>query len=398
MLILALMTAQYATAIGVSPGTVAIDNMVRGGYAERTLMLSTAGNQEITFTLQADGEIKDWISFVSNETQLVLRRKSALPIKVRINVSSNAQGGQHDGRIIITTLYTGNETVNVSGARFMPGLIVRVTLNVTDVIIRGYAIRSLSVKNTEQDYPVEFTLSVENTGNVIVTPNLRITLLDSEMRTLNRTLDYHDTPVLPTIIQQFFIQMPTKGLRLDDYYANVTSDLGYENMLSFKILPQGTYLIFKGILDGMSANTTQTAAGENVNIMASFRNDGDARIEEAKLKAEVYLTSEEWDTKKLAGVIEGKPRSVEKGENSTLSAVFTPKQPGTYLLEGVVVYSGKRTDVKTLLINVKEPKRESTQSFITLIMQWREEIGGVIAIIAVAALIAYLKRRQKNKI
>ena len=48
-----------AVSIGVSPGNVMFDNMLKGGYAERTVKVTTNSNEDIIARLDVSGEIAD---------------------------------------------------------------------------------------------------------------------------------------------------------------------------------------------------------------------------------------------------------------------------------------------------------------------------------------------------
>jgi len=353
-ILLTILASGYASAIGVSPGSVKVVNMVRGGYAEKVLTISTAGNEDLTLKIEASGAIKDWISFDPGDKELQLPKKSSMPVTAKIVVPSTTQSGLYEGEVIISTLYTGNETVNVSGARFMPGLIVRVQVTVTGEEITGYEIKSVSVRNTEQNYPLEIVFKIENTGNVVVTPRIHVSLLDVDRKETGKTLDYSGTSILPTIVRQFSVKMPTKGMDVGDYYVKINSDLGDEQILFFQIFPPGAYLVLKGTLDQLMLNKIWVKPQENVKITGTFKNEGELFIESAKLKGEAYLVDKALGTKELVSVFEGDAMSVPIGEEVSLTAYFTPQKPGQYSIEGVALYSGKKTDVKSTVLNVLE--------------------------------------------
>ena len=50
-----------AVSIGVSPGRAVFDNMLKSGYAERTVKISTNSNEGIIASLDVKGEVSDWL-------------------------------------------------------------------------------------------------------------------------------------------------------------------------------------------------------------------------------------------------------------------------------------------------------------------------------------------------
>jgi len=361
-----LLMISNVSAIGVSPGTVVFDKMVRGGYAEKTLTISTAGSEDLVMKVEAGGAIKDWVSFDPMESQITLLKKSAKPITVKINVPNTVRNGQYEGTIIISTLYQGSEGgSDVSGARFMPGVIVKVQLTIGGEEITGYELKSVSVKDTEQNYPVEFNIKIENTGNVVVTPRLHIAILDGERKDTGKSLDYAESQILPTVTKQFTIKMPTKGMELGAYYGKLTDDLNHEQTLFFQVLAPGTLAIV-GTLEQVSLNKIWVKPQETVKIDATFTNEGEVFIDSAKLKTEVYILDPTYNTKELVGVTEGESMSVPVGGTTTLTAYFTPPKAGRYSIEGVVVYSGKKTEMKSSVLNVLEEAKNYTLYYLLI--------------------------------
>lgn len=375
-----LLMVTNASAIGVSPGTISFDKMVRGGYAEKILTISTAGDEDLTLKIEASGEIKEWITFEPSDAHVILPKKSAKQLLVKINIPNTARNGLYNGEVIISTLYLGAETGNVSGARFMPGIIVRVQLNLTGEEVVAYDITSISVKDTEQNYPAEFNLRIENIGNVVVTPGIHVTILNSDKEEIGKTLDYAQTSILPTTSKQITIKMPTKGMDIGAYYARISSDRGEEQTLFFQILAQGT-LALKGSLEQILLNKIWVKPGETVKVDATFSNDGELSIDSAKLKGEAYIIDPTYGTKELAGVFEGDSISVPVGEKVTLNAYFTPQKSGIYTIQGMAIYSGKRTDVKSTILNVLETSSSGYGVYYFL-------IGSIIVI----AVVFYLTR------
>jgi hypothetical protein len=376
-----LLMASSASAIGVSPGMIAFDKLVKGGYAEKTLTISTAGNQDLVMKIEAGGAIKDWLTFEPGDREILLPQKSAKDILVKINVPNTVRNGQYDGTVIISTINKA-EGGSTSGASFMAGLIVKVQLTVTGEEVSGYEVKSISVKDTEQNYPVDFVITIENTGNVVITPKLHFAILSNERKETGKVMDYSETTIMPTTSKQFTVKMPTKGMDLGAYYAKVTSDLGHEQTLFFQILAPGT-LAIQGDLEQLALNKIWVKPGETVKSEAKFKNTGELFIDSAKLKGEVYLMDPQYGTKELIEVFEGDVMSVPIGQDVSLTAYFTPQKSGRYSIEGYVIYAGKRTDVKSTVLNVLEETKNYTYYYLLV---------GVLVI----AIVFYMTRMTED--
>ncbi|MFH1126169.1 MAG: hypothetical protein V1703_03510, partial [Candidatus Altiarchaeota archaeon] len=211
---------------------------------------------------------------------------------------------------------------------------------------------------------------------------MHVSILNTEKKEIGKTLDYSEAQLLPTTTKEFTIKMPTKGMDIGAYYAKITSDLGHEQILFFQILAPGT-LAMRGILEQMALNKIWVKPKETVKLEASFKNEGELFIEAAKIKGEIYLVDPTYGTKELVGVFEGDPMNVPIGESTSLIAYFTPEKSGRYSIEGYAVYGGKRTDVKTTILNVLEEPVNYTMYYFV--------IGAVVVLI-----VFYLTRMSED--
>ncbi|MDD5111448.1 MAG: ATPase domain-containing protein [Candidatus Altiarchaeota archaeon] len=383
----ALLAASSATSIGVSPGSITLERMVRGGYGEKTIYLSNAGTDNLTLNIEADGELKNWLAFEPSG-QITLLSKGAVPVTVKVSVPVNARNGLYTGNVMFSAVNLEKATGDASSARVMPGVIVRVSATVTGEEIYGYSIKSISVRDIEQNKPLEFVVTIENTGNVIARPNLTLSILDAERKELGRNLQHKESSVLPTVIREISIPMATKGLAVGSYHARITSDMGEEQMVFFHILEPGTLAII-GSLDQLNLNKIYVTPDETVIIEGQFTNDGESQIDKAKLMGESYLLDPSSGTKELIGVFESDLMTVPLGGQTVLTAYFTPKKAGQYSIEGFVVYSGKKSETKTTVLNVlANPQKNTPYSYYIA--------AGMLVLIMIAAIARSRKPARRS--
>ncbi|MDD5111447.1 MAG: hypothetical protein PHG85_02780 [Candidatus Altiarchaeota archaeon] len=396
-LMLALMlTATGASAIGVTPGTINLSKMVRGGYAEKTLYISNAGREDVLIGVKPAGGIKNWLSFGENQTTLLIPERSYKPLLVKISVPNTAPNGYYEGYVIINAIYQGNSSrFEENTIIFMPGLIVKILVRITGEEITGYALKSVTVADTEKNKPATVNAIIENTGNIIARPRIHYELLDSEKKRTGKTFDQTDMPVLPTVVKQFTAQIDTAGLDTGPYYMMVTTDNGGEQIAFFHVLEPGT-LAIRGLFTQLALNKIWTAPGETVRADATFTNAGETVIEQAKLKCESYLIDEESGSRKLVGVFNGDPIDIQPGVEATLSAYYTPKEYGKYQIEGFVVYSGRKSESKSTILNVAEQVQKTIYSELMTLISNNLRIILIVGS-ALLLLAVYIARKHTGR-
>lgn len=368
-----------AVSIGVSPAEISFNNVLKGGYAENTLSISTSSEEEIGFRMSASGEISGWIRFEPSEN-LLIDRGSMKSVSVIVEPPEEAANGLYSGSIVISAVPSG--TGEGTGVDVTAGTASAFTVRVTGDEVKSANVDHIDVSDTEEGNPVEFSVSVSNTGNVIVKPLIEIDIIrDGEtVETISRS----DTGVLPTKMRIIRIISGTDGMDVGSYEADVKVSLDgktlSERRLSFDILERGT-LSKTGVLDKIW-NEPWVMAGDVVKIDAYFRNTGEMVVV-GNFKAEVY------EGERLVEIVGSEEAEVPRGKTEVMSTYFSPEFPGRYNVMGKVYYGGKSTGTKESVVNVRS--RESSEM---------RETGGffvivavIILIVAVAALVFWKKFR-----
>ncbi|MFH1055782.1 MAG: hypothetical protein V1744_06805, partial [Candidatus Altiarchaeota archaeon] len=57
-----------AVSIGAGPSTIDFGKLVRGGYAEETITVSTSGDEDLSCTVEFSGDLKDWLTVDQGKT------------------------------------------------------------------------------------------------------------------------------------------------------------------------------------------------------------------------------------------------------------------------------------------------------------------------------------------
>ncbi len=342
---LLLAASASAVSIGAGPSTIDFGKLVRGGYAEEEVTVSTSGDEDLTCTVEFLGGLKDWLS-VDVGDSFELPANSRVRLKAVVQPPLDAGNGVYEGAIYIKAGPTSSAeggTGMVVGA----GTRISVKAEITGEESVSIIVRNLRVSDTEVGYPIPFSGSVVNSGNVRVKPVFDVTVADaSGSEVASKTHD--ELEVLPTRMEDFEFTIPSTGLKVGAYSADVKvhegGELMYNQTLPFNMLEEGSWSV-SGELKEIILNVESASPGEAVKALAVFKNTGQVKVN-AKFKGEASLEG------RLQGVVESDELTVTPGETVNMEFYYTPSEAGNYLLRGYVLYNGVKTDTKGVILAV----------------------------------------------
>lgn len=86
--------------------------------------------------------------------------------------------------------------------------------------------------------------------------------------------------------------------------------------------------------------------------------------------------------------MESEPVLIDVGKTATLTAYINPAEPGDYLVDGDVIYEGKKVEMNQITISVKSAEASGMNMNISL-------FSGLV-LIAAGILIFVIKRFKKT--
>ena len=342
MCLLALSSSAYAVGVGVSPATLSYEKVLKGGVAQEQFTISSSADTDVYYNIRVEGEGNDWFSFEPTPPVKVPAKGSAR-VSAIVNPPADTPTGVYN-----CTIYVEPGEVNVTEGEgavmgIFPALGLRTSIEITgEQVLAGNVYRT-SVENNEIGKPVRFKIGFSNTGNVRAKPEIGIKI-SKEEAVIDRLKTGDE--VIPGEAKE--ITAEWTGNDLGDYKANVSvwlnGDLLSQKDLKFNVLERGA-LTCKGEVTDVKA-PVEVDVSMPVKLKVEFKNTGVVALE-AKIKGDVLLNNE------LVEVIEGDPVLIEVGNTGTLTAYFTPKKPGDYLIDGDVVYEGKKAEISQITVTVK---------------------------------------------
>jgi hypothetical protein len=375
-------TFAQAVSIGISPGRVKFDNLLRGGYAERTVKVTTNSIDDITGYFEVSGEISDWLRFEPNSTYFNVSSSHPFSLKIKITPPNDTASGSYSGMISFTTDRLGSPQGR-AGSLIKAAVALTLDASVTHTQTIECSAGGFNIKDLEIDYPLEVTYTIRNEGNVRISPQVKLDVWDQLQENLILSKEFKSPEVLPTVQEAFTQILPSQNIGIGQYWGTISiDDCKAGSLLSFSVVEKGG-IIDKGILEQVT-NKVWAYVEEPIEITATFRNTG-PRIVTAQFRGSIKLDD------KIAQVIESEEVDVESGESVDLTSFFTPETSGRFVVTGRVYYNKKLTFEKGSIINVNPKTDEkSNPRFILLLIY----LLILITIVFIARRI--IKERQKT--
>ena len=100
---LLIIQTSFAAVIGISPSIAHFNRMLRGGYAQSSVLVSTSFDQDIRARITPEGDIADWVTFFPNENEFVFSRAEPYRFTIIMQPPEDTPSGNYTGMIKIRT-------------------------------------------------------------------------------------------------------------------------------------------------------------------------------------------------------------------------------------------------------------------------------------------------------
>ncbi len=356
-----------AGAIGISPGSANLNDVLRDGYAEASFRVFNTEDIPTIITVKAIGEQSGWVSFPAGSSITVGPKQSAVVVAV---AKPPADAGNGLYNVYIRAEAQPADTgIEGTGARLAVGVEARLAITVSDKEILSVVVDHAIAKDVEESSTGTLFVGMRNAGNVRVTPLFKITLLDKNAKPVS-SFEAVGSELLPTTATEVPVQLPTTDLLLGPYTASVQTFVRGskidERDAPFSVVEIGGLRKF-GEFTSLTA-PAEALAGDLVKVTAGFKNTGSLGLN-AKFVGEVYLESA------LAATLTSDELAIGAGESKELSVFFKPEKPGTYAVRGRVIYSKRTTDDKEAVIKVGSKEEQ---------FPWAYAVAAIVVLAAIA--------------
>jgi hypothetical protein len=333
-----------ASTIGISPSRITFNNVLRGGFAERVVVISIDADSYAELTVKPRGEIEKWLNF--SDKSFRVSRDDPYELVVSVNPPSDMPNGIYRGILRVESSGTGQARADYATGIIKTALDLAIEVEITDIESMNCRASLFNVNSVEKGDDIVFTMEVLNQGNIRLRPNVKINIWDQEQSRVVMTRDFTNQEILPTKKDKILMKVPSSGLEIGQYWAEIISiDCLSSEILTFDVLEVGA-MKADGMLVQILAKTWADS-GETIPISVIFENTGEKNLE-AIFRGNIMTGN------KIFQILESEERVfVPMGESTIMQFYFTPKTEGKYVISGRVFYDGKRTFEKSAIVNVR---------------------------------------------
>lgn len=374
----------FAASIAINPGSLRGNNMVRGGYAERVVRVSTneeLANVRIAFE-NRNNEVNDWVTIEPNEFEFQISRGNPRNIKVILEPPEDVPNGNYSTSLIFMVQGTA-EITGVTGAVVDTAVGFRIFANIIDDEIVACNVLRENMATIEAGDDLVSNFLIQNLGNVRLNPTINIEIWNQQKSSLERLIVFNDETILPTISDEVSVVESSRGLIPGQYFADISiPDCRYEKSLTFDVLNPGE-ISSDGNLVGIRVPAWNNKS-DTIVINPVFENTGQRAVN-AYFDGVIRLNNV------IKARITTPTLQVQPRERVEFEAFFSSDEPGRYEVLGRVYYENKRTFEKVNRFNILDQYSERTErsSF--------ETNMGILIIFLTAASLSLMIMIKKKK-
>lgn len=370
-----------ASVIGVNRAELSFSDVLRNGYAEQEFVVSMGTDYDIQVFYEARGEIADWIRFEPDSERVIVNQDSPQTIKVIVEPPSDARVESYEGSIVVLTGPLGEASGNM-GTNVVAAFEIKVVVDITDTQILSCSVGGMNILDSEQGFPLTFSSTLRNTGNVRVRPSFNIEVFDQlEQEQVLTSRFVSNSDIVPTGSANI-----AGDLELDlapgQYWARITEDVcDGSSYITFSVLETGAIRDVGEFI--RIQNDAWSESGDIVPLNVFFRNRGE-RVVSAQFKGTVSKDG------KIVEILESDVINVDPDQLIQINMFYTPQEYGQYEIKGRIHYNNKISFERGSVLNVQPSSGINTGfSFLSAVFY--------TAIISSVVLLFLILRKKKKK-
>ncbi len=186
LFIMVLLPYASATVIGANKGVITYKNVLKGGYAEEQVTLTTDTDFNLSVNYKLEGDVAEWMTLDPPAQTFFISRDHPYTVKVIIQPPTDARIDQYSGYVrFITGALAGPE--GQFGTAVRTAINIRVGLATTGQEVLSCRANSFEIGDVEEGYPIEAKAVITNDGNVRIKPEFVLEFWNQDQTKLVQT-------------------------------------------------------------------------------------------------------------------------------------------------------------------------------------------------------------------
>lgn len=375
-----------ASVIGANKGVLSYKNVLKNGYAQELVTLTTDTDFNLSVTYTIEGEVADWIRLEPSQQPFFISKDNPHTVAVIIEPPEDAKNQEYSGSVRFLTGALANPEGQF-GTAVRAAINIRMGIEITGQEIVSCNAGGFKLDDVEEGYPLEFHAVINNQGNVRIKPDFVLEFWNQDQTEIVETFRFTiNESILPTVQKRIFHSFE-HNLNIGQYWVRISTPLcgkGSSDFLTTSVIERGG-VSDKGELIRIQ-NEPWAKTGDIVPIDAIFKSLG-SRVVSAKFKGTITSGEE------IFKIIDTDSLDVFPGETVELRTFFNPVQEGQYIVKGRVLYNKKLTFEKSSVLNVN-PSGKPPDEGKGLSFGWSAIL--VVLVIVIIILIILVVRRKKS--
>lgn len=305
-----------------------------------------------------------------------------------------AATGQYEAQVSFLPQKTDDGAVEGgTGFGIRRGVALKVDFTVTDEEVLEYNVSHTELRQTEVGLPFYFSYTVNNTGNVEWRPEyVEVSFVEAFASAYSDTYRVEGEslePAQPGNMSTIKVDVEHE-LPIGHYDATIDfydqGRLVHSAPGSLIVFEKGT-LAQSAQLLSLKVNKEQFAAGENIQLTARMKNDGDITTV-GVLVTEVYA-----EDGTLVDILTSNERSAAPGQEVDIDQLLKLQDAGNYRIESAIEYAGTRvTDPQEVVISIEDTLLSNGISFLPYIL-----LGAAFLLLVFVILLIFRNIHRHNK-
>lgn len=319
--------------IGISPASIRFSDVMRGGFAERYIVVSADSVEAVSVSINSRGDVADWLNF--DVESFEVSKDNPYYLRVSVTPPIDTPNGNYTGFLQVATETFSNSVEEHAVGKVRSNLDLTIFVSVTDIELLDCVANNIKISSAEEGDDIMLSMDILNNGNIKIDPRILVDVWDQNQFSILLSEELKSPMILPTIEKHIDLKFSSKDLSLGQYWSEISiPDCLREVLLTFDILEEGAMKANGVLLNILSKRKAKR--DETVLFEVGFKNIGEKSVS-AHFKGQATYNG------KVVQLFETEKLDVTIGEIENFNFFFTPTKSGKYIISGRIYYDGKRT-------------------------------------------------------